>query len=130
MTLRRSICLVGAALCDNGALVTRLLERHRVLLVRRVEPGDERSLTIADVVAIDCREAGAGRTRDLVDSLHQAITAAIVVLDGGLGRDDIARLFRAGAQDYFSEPFNVPVIAERLEHLAESQRDGFVEDPR
>jgi DNA-binding response OmpR family regulator len=106
------------------------VERHRVLLVRQLEPGDARSLTIADVVAIDCRDVGALGTRDLVDSLRQAITGAIVVLDGGLSRDDIARLFRAGAQDYFSEPFNVPVIAERLEHLAESQGDRFVEDRR
>jgi len=43
-----------------------------------------------------------------------------VVMDGGLRRDDIARLLSAGALDYFSEPFNVPLIAERLEHLADT----------
>ncbi len=114
------ICLVGTALCRNWRLVERLAERHGLTLLPRVAPSDMRVIAYADVVAVDCREGGAAAARQLVDDLTGVTRAPIVVLDGGLRRDDIARLLSAGALDYFSEPFNVPLIAERLEHLAAS----------
>ena len=46
----------------------------------------------------------------------------IVIVDGGLRQREIARLLSAGAQDYFSEPFNVPLITERLDYLATAGR--------
>lgn len=114
------ICLVGAALCRNWRLVERLGEQHGLTLLLRVAPGDLRLIAQADVVAVDCREGGAAAARQLVSELSGTMRAAIVVTDGGLRREDIARLLNAGALDYFSEPFNVPLIAERLEYLADS----------
>ena len=114
------ICLVGTALCRNWRLVDRLADRHGLTLLSRVGPTDMPVLAHADVVAVDCRDGGAAAARQLVVELIGVTHAAIVVLDGGLHRDDIARLLSAGALDYFSEPFDVPLIAERLEHLAKS----------
>jgi len=114
------ICLVGTALSRNWRLVERLGERHGLTLLARVSPHDMRVVAHADVVALDCRENGAAAVRELVSELSTATRAAIVVTDGGLRRDDVAWLLNAGALDYFPEPFNVPLIAERLEHLADS----------
>ena len=44
--------------------------------------------------------------------------ADVAVLDGGLQAAEVAQLLSDGARDYFAEPFNIPLIAERLEHLA------------
>jgi len=120
MTTRGHICLVGSALCRNWRLVERLGERHGLTLLPQVEPSDMGMIAQAAVVAIDCRDGGAAAARQLVDAVVGATRAAVVVMDGGLRRDDIARLLSAGALDYFSEPFNVPLIAERLEHLADT----------
>jgi hypothetical protein len=114
------ICLVGTALARNWRLVERLGERHGLTLLPRVAPGDLGVIAQADVVALDCSEGGAAAVRELVSELAGVSRAAIVVTDGGLRRHDIARLLRAGALDYFSEPLNVPLVAERLEHLASS----------
>jgi len=115
---RGHICLVGTALCRNRQLIERLAGRHSLTLLPEVLPDDMQMIARADVVAVDCREGGVAATGALVDSLRRATNGVIVVMDGGLCRDDIARLLSAGARDYFSEPFNVAVIAERLEHLA------------
>jgi DNA-binding NarL/FixJ family response regulator len=109
---------VGTALSRNWRLVERLGERHGVTLLPRVAPGHLGVIAQADVVAVDCREGGAAAARQLVSELSEVTRAAIVVTDGGLRPPDIARLLNAGALDYFSEPLNVPLIAERLEHLA------------
>ena len=114
------ICLVGAALCHNWRLVDRLAETHGLTLLARVRASDLPLVALAAVVAVDCRDGGAAAARELIDVLLGATHAAIVVMDGGLQRDDIAHLLRAGARDYFSEPFNVPLIAERLQYLATS----------
>jgi response regulator RpfG family c-di-GMP phosphodiesterase len=114
------ICLVGTPLCRNWRLVERLGERHGLTLLPRVAAEDVRVMAQADVVAVDCRAGGAAATHELVSELSSVTRAAIVVTDGGLRREDIARLLHAGVMDYFSEPLNVPLIAERLEHLASS----------
>lgn len=79
---------------------------------------DGNLLTVFDVVAVDCSDRGAAASEALIEQLREISALPIVVLDGGLGTTEIAQLFHAGAQDYFSQPFNLALIAERLEHLA------------
>jgi CheY-like chemotaxis protein len=116
------ICLVGAALCRNWPLVQRLAGRHGLTLLRTTAAHDCQVAAMADMVAIDCGQVGTDASRALVQSLRRATDAPIVVLDGGLQAAEVAQLLSDGARDYFAEPFNIPLIAERLEHLADARR--------
>ena len=100
----------------------RLERGHGLTLLREFSADDMRLIGVADVVAFDCRDTGPAGSQRVVESVRHVTDAPIVVLDGGLSPGDVARLLGAGAQDYFSEPFNVALIAERLEHLADSSR--------
>jgi DNA-binding response OmpR family regulator len=122
VNIRGHVCLVGSALCRNWPLVQRLEGSHALTLLHELSSHDMRLIEVADVLALDCRERGAAGTQELVTSLRRATDAPIVVLDGGLRPAEVALLVSAGAQDYFAEPFNVTLIAERLEHLADSSR--------
>ena len=114
--------MVGAALCRNWPLIQRLAGSHGLTLLARYSPVDEHVLKFVDVIALDCREHGAHGAQRLVGDIRRTAGTPIVVLDGGLSRADIAALVSAGAQDYFAEPFNVAIIAERLAYLADSSR--------
>lgn len=116
------ICLVGAALCRNWPLVQRLAGRHGLTLLRTIAHHDRQVAALADMVAIDCGHVGPDASRALVQSLRRSTDAPIVVMDGGLQPSEVAQLLSDGARDYFAEPFNIPLIAERLEHLADARR--------
>ena len=122
VNFRGHVCLVGSALCRNWPLVQRLEGSRGVTLLHQLSHIDMRLIEVADVVALDCSDRGPAGSQLLVESLRQATKAPIVVLDGGLQPAEVALLISAGAQDYFSEPFNIMLIAERLEHLADSSR--------
>jgi DNA-binding response OmpR family regulator len=116
------VCLVGEPLCLNWQLVQQLAPRHDLTLL--VDNGTKslEAFPPFDVVAIDCRHLGVDGSVRLVNRLKGIVSFPIVVLDGGLNKKEVAMLFDAGAADYFPEPFNVHLIAERLEHLADSNR--------
>ncbi len=116
------ICLVGAGLCRNWQLVQRLAGRHGLTLLRTSALLERDVVAVADMVVIDCAQGGPDGSRTLVDSLRRTTDAPIVVMDGGLGPADVAQLLNAGARDYFSEPYNIALIAERLEYLADVRR--------
>jgi DNA-binding response OmpR family regulator len=83
---------------------------------------ESRALRSFDVIVMDCRDKGVDGSRQLVSTLRHMTSVPIVVMDGGLSPSDVAVLIGVGAQDYFSEPFNLPIVAERLEHLAFAAR--------
>jgi DNA-binding response OmpR family regulator len=122
MVAHGHICLVGLTLCRNWQLVQRLTGRHGLTLLHAVDADDAPMLAIADTVAIDCSEGGAAGSRALLESVRRTTDATIVILDGDLEAVDVAQLLSAGARDYFPEPLNVAVVAERLEHLADVRR--------
>lgn len=109
----------------------RLSGRHGLTLLRTIARHDQQVAAMADMVAIDCGQVGPEASRALVQTLRRATDAPIVVLDGGLRAAEVAQLLSDGARDYFAEPFNIPLIAERLEHLADvrrSQREHVEEE--
>ena len=120
--------MIGSALCRNWPLIQRLASGHGLTLLTRYTSDESDVFAIADVIALDCREHGAAGARELVRMMREATGTPIVVLDGGLSHAEVATLVHAGAQDYFSEPFNVPVIAERLEYLAQTRRSDRTRD--
>ena len=71
-------------------------------------------------------DIGLEKSRQLVTTVRRMTSIPIVVTDGGLIPSDVAVLVGAGAQDYFSEPLNLPIIAERLEHLASAEHQRSV----
>jgi DNA-binding response OmpR family regulator len=120
------VCLVGAGLCRNWQLVQRLVGQLNVTLMYRLFL-DCSALTSFDVIVMDCRDGGLDGSRQLVSMLRHKTSVPIVLMDGGLSPSDVAVLIGVGAQDYFSEPFNLPIVVERLEHLARATRRRSLE---
>jgi DNA-binding response OmpR family regulator len=117
---RSHVCLIGSSVCQNWALVQRLIPHHALTLLTDFAPEQCRLLEAVDLVVLDCRQHGGAGSAALVQSLRRTANFPIVVLDGGLCRAEIAQLFHVGAQDYFSEPLNTALIAERIHGLADS----------
>jgi DNA-binding response OmpR family regulator len=118
MAIEGHVLLVGRGLCQNWALVQRLARRGELTLARRSASVAQRLLAAADVVAVGGRDCGATGLCRLVRRLRGMTSVPIVVLDGDLRAPDVVTVLGCGARDYFPEPLNVPIIAERLEHLA------------
>ncbi len=47
----------------------------------------------------------------------------IIVIDDGSSRDAIIRSFRSGIKDYFKKPYNVILLAERVEALMKAMNE-------
>jgi DNA-binding response OmpR family regulator len=125
MMLRSHICLVGDGLTSRGELIRRLLVRNRVTLLETLDlPADGPILALVDLMALDCSVMGQ-RSADLIAVVRdQAPALPVVLADGGLTQSAIASLFNIGADDYFSHPFNLELMVERIEFLARYRREG------
>ena len=114
------VCLIGRPLWRDWELVERLVQKHEVTLLHAIAPRDLHLVAHLEIAAADSRACDAD-PRGCVELLRRSTGAAIVLLDGGLGQREVATVLHAGAQDYFSEPFDFALIAERLTYLAESR---------
>ena len=78
-------------------------------------------LRSVDVLALEA--SGPLRTADAVRMLHREQPGiCIVLVGGGLTQDEIAEAFRAGAFDYFPNPEESDLLAERLHSLCNRYR--------
>ena len=41
----------------------------------------------------------------------------VVLVDGGITQKQIARAFEVGVKDYFAEPYDIELLAERIDAL-------------
>jgi DNA-binding response OmpR family regulator len=116
------VCLAGPGIAGHRALIDELRIHHDVTLVTdqtRLE--QSRVLSGSDVLVLD---AGGIRAtlRPLLRSLRlRRPELPIVLVDGGLSDDEKADAFTLGVLDYFPAPYEVGLLAERLEVLARAR---------
>jgi DNA-binding response OmpR family regulator len=114
------VCLVGPIVTNNALLLDALRGRHEISLVAdQIRLEDSRALASSDVLVLD---ATGIRLPPLLRSLRQRRPdLPIVLVNGGLTEDDKAEAFSLGVVDYFPAPYQVGLLAERLEALARAR---------
>jgi len=120
------ICLIGQKLIYDLPLIRKLVSRNNVTLI------DRENLTAADailnsvnVVLLDCYNSNNIESEILpqVAKLKKDFAYIfVIVLNGGLSVEQIAMVFKAGANDYFAEPYDLDMIVERAEFFASRSR--------
>ena len=120
------ICLIGQKLIYDLPLIRKLVSRNNVTLI------DRENLTAADailnsvnVVLLDCYNSNNIESEILpqVAKLKKDFACIfVIVLNGGLSVEQIAMVFKAGADDYFAEPYDLDMIVERAEFFASRSR--------
>ena len=117
------ICLAGAVVSNDWPLIQRLKAKHQVTVVERVRLLSRNSiLAKVDVLVLDCSES-CGLGLRLLPFLKKFFPKLrIVLVDGGLTQQQIAAAFSQGAQDYFSEPYDLALLAERAEALGATMK--------
>jgi DNA-binding NtrC family response regulator len=112
------VCLAGPKVCNDWRLIQALKERHPVTLVEQAAVLTEvPMMESVHVLALDGDAAGLG-TGELLGRLTRCYPALYVLLvDGALDQGRLVTGFQQGARDYFPEPYDVRLLAERIEHF-------------
>jgi DNA-binding NtrC family response regulator len=130
------VCLAGPLVCNDQRLIQLLKMFHQVTLVEELEDlWNSPVLAIVGVLVLDNspREHGMlGMVRALTERQPRL---CVLLVDGGLTQAEVARLFQAGACDYFPVPYDVGLLAERVHSLCARppgrvrQRNGDAAEP-
>jgi len=124
------ICLAGRTVCNDWSLIQSLKSQHQVTIVERIRLLSRNSiLETADVLVLDCGAShGLGlRIVPFLKKYHPRL--CVVLVDGGLTQRQIAAAFREGARDYFTAPYNLKLLVERIQTLGVQARYKFLENP-
>jgi DNA-binding NtrC family response regulator len=117
------ICLAGQAVSNDWPLIHRLKAQHQVTVVERVRLLSRNSiLDKVDVLVLDCSESHGLGLKILPFLKKYFPELCIVLVDGGLTQPQIAAAFRQGARDYFSEPYDLSLLVERVDALGATAR--------
>ena len=120
------ICLAGARVSNDWSLIQTLKSQHLVTLIERIHLLSRSSIpAVADIVVLDC-SGNHEQGMQLVPWLKSNFPKLVVVLvNGGLSQEQIASAFRDGVKDYFADPYDVKLLAERVHTLgARKNRDN------
>lgn len=121
------ICLAGEHVTRQHDLVLTLRQGHQVTLVDHPDHLLATGLLAsADVLVLD--SAGdTTRLSHLLGELRDRFPRLRVVLvNGGLGRREVADAFGSGIADYFPQPCDVNLLSARIEVLAARLRGGIL----
>ena len=116
------VCLVGQKVSNDSSLLEKLKSKHQVTLMKEEHMLLSNSaLCSAEVLLLDCN-GWHDLESEIFDTLKELKknlqNLCVVMVNGGLTQQQIAACFREGARDYFSEPYDVDLIVERLEFLS------------
>ena len=118
------ICLAGRTVNNDWPLIQRLKAKHQVTLVEEVRLLSHNSiLAKADVLVLDCSNSDGLALRILPFLKKFFPRLCTVLVDGGLSQQQIAGAFQRGALDYFSEPYDLTLLTERVEALGAKARN-------
>jgi response regulator RpfG family c-di-GMP phosphodiesterase len=116
------ICLVGQKVIYDLQLIRRLLSHNKVTLIDREDLISADSiLGSVNVVLLDCCNITDIELEILpqVKKLKRDFSCIfVIVVSGGLSLEQKAMVLRAGANDYFAEPYDLNLIVERAEFFA------------
>jgi len=111
------VCLAGAII-SNWPLIQNLQLRHAVTMIESVSQLENPGLlSTTHLLVLDCSQNAHTALR-LVPQITTAHPGLFVVLvDGGITQKQIASAFQAGVKDYFAEPYDIKLLAERIDAL-------------
>jgi hypothetical protein len=111
------VCLVGGKVSDDWPLIRELKARHLVTLAGRSELLNGHPLLgTAQVLVLDGDATGG-----FLPALRTSYPGLQVLLvSGGLDQGQVVLAFRQGVRDYFPDPYDVRLLAERVDHFCDS----------
>lgn len=127
-------CLAGRDVSHDRTLTDLLLRQLPVTLIddpaQLLRTSFLASLARFDVLALDCAHDGQ-QVPELVRRLKAAHpTLDIVLVDGRLTQRQLAAAFAAGARDYFPQPYDAALLAERISGLSRQRSQRVAVEAR
>jgi DNA-binding NtrC family response regulator len=122
------VCLVGTALMRDANLLSRLSADHVITMAAASTAllGMPVMATV-DALVLDAATARIG-LGGVVAEIHQRHpNLPVVLVDGELDQLELAEAFQCGIADYFAAPWNVALLAERIEVLGARRRNTKLE---
>jgi DNA-binding NtrC family response regulator len=103
---------------NDLSLIQTLKSQHLVTLIEKIHLLSRSPiLAEADIVVLDC-SGNLEQGMQLLPWLKSNFPKLVVVLvNGGLTQEQIASAFKEGVKDYFSDPYDVKLLAERVHTL-------------
>jgi len=125
-TRQYHLALYGKHVTRDWDLIGRLKHVAHVLLVsdKNEVPGEPLNEAMMNSINLILFESSASRS-----DLHTTILPALkswkrrypglstILINGGLNQEEIATAFEGGIRDYFSYPYNVELLVDRVHHL-------------
>ncbi len=112
------VCLVGPLVTDDWELIRSLRSRYLVTLVERVDYLSRPSnLAKTQLMVMDCSQSGDNVLDGLPGLKREFSDLDLLLVDGGLSQKQIAQAFEDGVKDYFSAPYPVDLLIERIDSL-------------
>lgn len=116
------VCLVGSQVSADWTLIATLKRRHQVTVAESIQMLRANPLlSSVDVLALEC-SVGA-RVAETVRQLRSwQPNLCIVIVGEAIPQNEIAEAFREGALDFFSDPTDAELLAERVHSLCRRYR--------
>lgn len=112
--------LAGKEVTDDWMLIRLLREEFVVSVLRDAEAIHERTLLQSvDLLVLDC-SGNPNLAATMPGQLRQRFPhLCLLLVDGGLSQQQIARAFREGVKDYFAFPYDRQLLVDRIAALVD-----------
>ena len=119
------VCLVGPLVTDDWDLIRKLRSQHLVTLIESIEFLSEIDrLSQVRLMVMDCSQDGDAALEGLPELKQEFSDLCILLVDGELSQKQIAKAFQDGVKDYFAAPYEVDLLAERIDYLCGTRSSG------
>lgn len=114
------MCLAGREVTDDWKLIRRLRADYVVSVLREADEIHRRPLLQSvDLLVLDC-SGNAGIAETMPGNLRRCFPhLCLLLVDGGLSQQRIARAFQQGVKDYFAFPYDRRLLVGRIAALCE-----------
>lgn len=118
--LRLHVCLAGREVSNDWKLIRRLRADYVVSVLRDAEEIHQRPLLQSvDLLVLDC-SGNASISETMPGELRRCFPhLCLLLVDGGLSQQQIARAFQQGVKDYFAFPYDKGLLVGRIAALCE-----------
>lgn len=114
------VCLAGKEVSDDWKLIRRLRANYVVSVLWEADEIHQRPLLQSvDLLVLDC--SGNASIAEVVPGqlMRRFPHLCLLLVDGGLSQQDIARAFQQGVKDYFAFPYDRRLLVGRIAALCE-----------
>ncbi len=114
----KRVCLVGPLVTDDWALIRNLKSKYLVTLAEQLDfllQSD--CFKEARLLVLDCSQDSDAVLEWLGGVKRNAPDLFALVVDGKLTQKQIAQAFQNGAKDFFTAPYDLALLIERIDSL-------------